>query len=47
MTVFSKLKLPSLQAQRYWDLLRVLVRRNLKVRYRGSFWGLTGRCLTP
>ena len=47
MTVFSKLKLPSLQAQRYWDLLRVLVRRNLKVRYRGSFLGAYWSLLNP
>lgn len=35
------------EAQRYGDLLRVLVRRNLKVRYRGSFLGAYWSLLNP
>ncbi|MGI0489159.1 ABC transporter permease [Pantanalinema rosaneae CENA516] len=35
------------EAQRYWDLLYVLVRRNLKVRYRGSFLGIYWSLLNP
>ncbi|BAY19099.1 ABC-2 type transporter [Anabaenopsis circularis NIES-21] len=36
-----------LQAQRYWELLSVLVQRNLKVRYRGSFLGVYWSLLNP
>lgn len=39
--------LPFAQAQRYGDLLRVLVQRNLKVRYRGSFLGIYWSLLNP
>jgi ABC-type polysaccharide/polyol phosphate export permease len=35
------------KTQRYWDLLRVLVRRNLKVRYRGSLLGAYWSLLNP
>ena len=35
------------KVQRYEDLLRVLVRRNLKVRYRGSFLGAYWSLLNP
>ncbi len=35
------------QAQRYWELLNVLVPRNLKVRYRGSFLGVYWSLLSP
>ena len=36
-----------LQAQRYWELLNVLVKRNLDVRYRGSFLGVYWSLLNP
>jgi ABC-type polysaccharide/polyol phosphate export permease len=36
-----------LQAQRYWELIQVLVTRNLKVRYRGSFLGVWWSLLNP
>ncbi|MCW5314791.1 ABC transporter permease [Nostoc sp. KVJ3] len=36
-----------LQVRRYWELLHVLVSRNLKVRYRGSFLGVYWSLLNP
>lgn len=36
-----------LQAQRYWELVQVLVTRNLKVRYRGSLLGIWWSLLNP
>ncbi|MBC6431154.1 ABC transporter permease [Nostoc sp. HG1] len=36
-----------LQVWRYWELLHVLVARNLKVRYRGSFLGVYWSLLNP
>lgn len=36
-----------LQVRRYWELLHVLVARNLKVRYRGSFLGVYWSLLNP
>lgn len=35
------------QSRRYWELLQVLVERNLKVRYRGSFLGVYWSLLNP
>jgi ABC-type polysaccharide/polyol phosphate export permease len=35
------------QAQRYWELVQVLVTRNLKVRYRGSILGAYWSLLNP
>lgn len=37
----------SIQLQWYWDLFYVLVRRNLKRRYRGSFLGIYWSLLNP
>lgn len=37
----------SIQLQWYWDLFYVLVRRNLKKRYRGSFLGIYWSLLNP
>jgi ABC-type polysaccharide/polyol phosphate export permease len=42
-----KNSLALLQAQRYWELIQVLVTRNLKVRYRGSFLGVYWSLLNP
>jgi len=36
-----------LQARRYWELLHVLVERNLKTRYRGSFLGVYWSLMNP
>ena len=35
------------QIQRYWELLQILVTRNLKIRYRGSFLGVYWSLLNP
>ena len=35
------------EVQQYWELLQVLVARNLKVRYRGSFLGVYWSLLNP
>jgi ABC-type polysaccharide/polyol phosphate export permease len=45
VSILSKLTFPHLE--RYWELLVVLVRRNLKVRYRGSFLGVYWSLLNP
>jgi ABC-type polysaccharide/polyol phosphate export permease len=47
MSVSWQQNLPSTQMQRYWELLRVLVKRNLSVRYRGSFLGVYWSLLNP
>ncbi len=43
----SKSNLAESQVQRYWELVHVLVARNLKVRYRGSFLGIYWSLLNP
>lgn len=47
MTQAVKLDSVKWQAQRYWELLSVLVERNLKVRYRGSLLGVYWSLLNP
>jgi lipopolysaccharide transport system permease protein len=47
MTFSLKANSNLLPAWRYWELLHVLVERNLKVRYRGSFLGVYWSLLNP
>jgi len=47
MTLAVKNSLYWQEVGRYWELLQVLVARNLKVRYRGSFLGVYWSLLNP
>ncbi|MBE9049669.1 ABC transporter permease [Nostocales cyanobacterium LEGE 11386] len=47
MSLTSKLDLQNTRLQHYWELLQVLVSRNLKVRYRGSFLGVYWSLINP
>jgi ABC-type polysaccharide/polyol phosphate export permease len=47
MTLSVKASSTWSQVRRYWELLQVLVSRNLKVRYRGSFLGVYWSLLNP
>ncbi|MGF1482511.1 MAG: ABC transporter permease [Cyanophyceae cyanobacterium] len=43
----SQTVFPALKIHKYWELMTVLVERNLKVRYRGSFLGVYWSLLNP
>ncbi|RCJ25019.1 ABC transporter permease [Nostoc sp. ATCC 43529] len=47
MIILPKNNSNLLQVRRYWELLHVLVARNLKVRYRGSFLGVYWSLFNP
>ena len=47
MEIIYKNSLALLQTKRYWELIQVLVTRNLKGRYRGSFLGVYWSLLNP
>ncbi|MGA0199445.1 MAG: ABC transporter permease [Prochlorotrichaceae cyanobacterium] len=43
----AKLSIDRQQLLRYWELIQILVERNLKVRYRGSLLGIYWSLLSP
>jgi lipopolysaccharide transport system permease protein len=45
--MLSKLSIDRFQIRRYWELIEILVERNLKVRYRGSLLGIYWSLLSP
>lgn len=45
--MLSKLRIDRFQLHRYWELIEILVERNLKVRYRGSLLGIYWSLLSP
>jgi ABC-type polysaccharide/polyol phosphate export permease len=47
MSISIQKNLSRSEAQRYWELLRVLVERNLSARYRGSILGVFWSLLNP
>ena len=47
MATSIRKKLSRSETQRYWELLRVLVERNLSARYRGSMLGVFWSLLSP
>lgn len=47
MTLSVKANFERVRFQKYWELLQVLVERNLKGRYRGSFLGIYWSLLNP
>ena len=47
MMTAAKLSINRSALRRYWELIQVLVERNLKVRYRGSFLGIYWSLLSP
>lgn len=47
MILCNIIRIDRSQIHRYWELTQVLVERNLKVRYRGSFLGIYWSLLSP
>jgi ABC-type polysaccharide/polyol phosphate export permease len=45
--ISAKFSIDRFQVRRYWELVQILVERNLKVRYRGSLLGIYWSLLSP